>query len=134
MEEKEYYINLGAYLKSSRERCGVTLEGISEILGVDSVTVWRWENGSRRISLYQFAKYTLALDLYEDVIRFLTEQVVAMLKILFIIEVVILLVAFVILGISIKLLKIELNKERKKQNGSTVSVQNWKIDKQKKWK
>lgn len=127
MEEKEFYISLGYDLKSSREQFGITREVVAEFLCVDPVTIWRWENGSRRISMYQFSRYC-------NVIKFLTEQVVAMLKILFIIEVVILLVAFVILGISIKLLKIELNKERKKQNGSTVSVQNWKIDKQKKWK
>ena len=55
-----------------------------------------------------------------------------MLRALFIISIVNLLVGFVVLGISIKLLKIELQKG-KNQNDSSVFKQNWKIDKQKKW-
>lgn len=38
-------------LKELRERSGLTLGEVADLVGVFWVTVWRWENGKRRISL-----------------------------------------------------------------------------------
>ena len=125
MDERDFYKQVGFELKASRELNGLTVEVMSEALGVEPNTIYRWENGSRRISIYQYVKW-------RDFIKSLSSQVIAMLRALFIISIVNLLVGFVVLGISIKLLKIELQKG-KNQNDSSVFKQNWKIDKQKKW-
>jgi DNA-binding transcriptional regulator YiaG len=45
-----------------RQQAGVTLHEIAEDLGVNTMTVWRWENGKRRPRGEAALKYVALID------------------------------------------------------------------------
>lgn len=53
----------GAEVRAFRERLGWTLDRLAEALGVDRMTVWRWETEARRAPPY----LRLALERVEQI-------------------------------------------------------------------
>lgn len=49
--ERELYHILGVYLKEAREKSGLTLTDVSEIMGTTPMTIQRYEKGDRKISI-----------------------------------------------------------------------------------
>ncbi|MGN1413699.1 MAG: helix-turn-helix domain-containing protein [Anaerovoracaceae bacterium] len=49
--ERELYHILGIYLNEAREKSGLTLADVSEMIGATPMTVQRYEKGDRKISI-----------------------------------------------------------------------------------
>ena len=63
MYDIEFYREIGAFLREAREARGITRDVVSGYFDVEPITVWRWENGERRISLQYFIEYCKFLEL-----------------------------------------------------------------------
>lgn len=49
--ERELYHILGVYLKEAREKSGLTLTDVSEVIGTTPMTIQRYEKGDRKITI-----------------------------------------------------------------------------------
>ncbi len=59
--ERDFYTAIGKGLQILREREGIALYQMAEMLGERDNTVLRWETGENRISLFDFVKYRRAV-------------------------------------------------------------------------
>jgi transcriptional regulator with XRE-family HTH domain len=49
-------------LVALRKRTGLTQEGFAKVVGVDRITVWRWENGHKPIDRFKASHIKAVTD------------------------------------------------------------------------
>lgn len=55
-DEKKFAVNLGARIKAWRTAMKLSMTDFGKAIGVDKVTVSRWESGKRVPSLYRYRR------------------------------------------------------------------------------